>query len=158
MNRLTIIGNLTKDPELRTTSSGLTVCNFTVAVNNTRRNNQNQGDTQAANQNDAVFFRVTAWNRLAENCAQFLSKGRKVCVIGPVSASTYQANDGTTRVTLEVSAYEVEFLSSRNDTASSYEPNVSAAPAAASYPGPVQNSAQEQNQGFTQVEPDELPF
>lgn len=141
MNKLTIIGNLTRDPELRTTPNGFSVCDFTVAVNRRTRNN-------AEGQPDADFFRVTAWRQLGENCQRYLAKGRKVCVIGPVSARTYQANDGTTRVSLEVTADDVEFLSSRNDDqAGGYS-----APAAAA-PAPMA-----QNSGFTAVETDELPF
>lgn len=103
MNKLTIIGNLTKDPELRTTTQGKNVCDFTVAVN--RRNRE-----------EADFFRVSAWNQLGENCQKFLAKGRKVCVVGPVSVRTYQANDGTTKASLEVTAEDVEFLSPRSDS------------------------------------------
>ena len=76
MNRLTIIGNLTAEPELRSTPNGKSVCNFTVAVN---RRNKIEG------QPDADFFRVSAWNQLGENCAKYLAKGRKVCVVGAVS-------------------------------------------------------------------------
>lgn len=141
MNKLTIIGNLTRDPELRTTPNGFSVCDFTVAVN--RRNSRNNTDGQA----DADFFRVSAWRQLGENCQRYLAKGRKVCVIGPVSARTYQANDGSTRVSLEVTADDVEFLSSRNDDqAGGYSPAPSA-------PAPMA-----QNSGFTAVETDELPF
>ena len=102
MNKLTIIGNLTRDPELRVTSQGISVCSFTVAVN---RRNAKEG------QPEADFFRVTAWRQLGENCGKFLAKGRKVAVIGPVSVSTYQANDGSTRAQMEVTADDVEFLS-----------------------------------------------
>ena len=117
MNKLTIIGNLTRDPELRTTATGVSVCDFTVAVN--RRNRS----ANAGAQPEADFFRVSAWRQLGENCQRYLAKGRKVCVIGPVSARTYQANDGTTRVSLEVTADDVEFLSSRNDDqAGGYSP------------------------------------
>ena len=141
MNKLTIIGNLTRDPELRTTPNGYNVCDFTVAVN--RRRSQNA----AAGQPETDFFRVTAWRQLGENCAKFLAKGRKVCVIGPVSARTYQANDGTTRVSLEVTAEDVEFLSSRNDDQAAGSYNAAPAP-----------SVTAQNSGFTAVETDELPF
>ena len=141
MNKVTIIGNLTRDPELRTTSTGVNVCSFTVAVN--RRNRGAQGANQ---QPEADFFRVSAWRQLGENCAKYLAKGRKVCVIGPVSVSTYQGSDGVTRANLEVTAEDVEFLSSRNDG----EGGGYAAPAA-----PVDNA---QNAGFTAVETDELPF
>lgn len=105
MNKLTIIGNLTRDPELRTTSQGISVCTFTVAVN---RRNTREG------QPEADFFRVTAWRQLGENCGKFLAKGRKVAVVGAVSVSTYQANDGSTRAQMEVTADDVEFLSPKD--------------------------------------------
>ena len=132
MNKLTIIGNLTKDPELRTTTTGVNVCTFTVAVN--RRKTQN-------NQNpEADFFKVTAWRERGELCAKFLRKGRKVCVIGPVSVSTYTGNDGTTRANLEVTADEIEFLSPRVS-----DPEESPAP-------------RDAQSGFEQVDTDEIPF
>jgi single-strand DNA-binding protein len=144
MNKLTIIGNLTRDPELRTTSTGVNVCDFTVAVNRRNRNRDAQNG-----QPEADFFRVSAWRERGELCAKYLAKGRKVCVIGPVSVRTYQANDGTTRASLEVTADEVEFLSSRND-----------ADAAGGYSAPAADapSAEPQAAGFTAVETDELPF
>lgn len=108
MNKLTIIGNLVRDPELRSTQSGISVCTFTVAVNRRRK---------AEGQPEADFFRVSAWRQLGESCAKYLAKGRKVAVVGAVSVQTYQANDGTTRASLEVTADDVEFLSSRNEQA-----------------------------------------
>ena len=103
MNKLTIIGNLTADPELRTIPSGASVCTFTVAV--TRRFGKEDRQTD--------FFRVTAWRQLGETCSRYLSKGRKVCVIGEVSARAYEGKDGTVRASLEVTADEVEFLTPR---------------------------------------------
>ena len=103
---MTIIGNLTRDPDLRATSQGISVCTFTVAVN---RRNAREG------QPEADFFKVTAWRQLGENCGKFLAKGRKVCVVGPVSVSTYTANDGTTRASLDVTAEDVEFLSPKDN-------------------------------------------
>jgi single stranded DNA-binding protein (ssb) len=110
MNKLTIIGNLTRDPELRTTTSGVNVCSFTVAVNRRNRRDDQNG------QPEADFFRVTAWRQLADICSKYLAKGRKVCVVGAVSVHTYTGNDGTTRASLEVTADDVEFLSARNET------------------------------------------
>lgn len=138
MNKLTIIGNLTRDPELRTTGSGLSVCNFTVAVNRRK---------QADGQQEADFFRVSAWRQLGENCQRYLAKGRKVAVVGPVTVSTYQANDGSTRAQLEVVADDVEFLSSRNEEGSAY-------PAA---PAPQAPSAPNMN-GYQEVDGEDLPF
>ena len=127
MNKLTIIGNLTNDPELRTTTAGINVCSFTVAVNRRKK---------VEGQPEADFFRVSAWREKGENCARFLGKGKKVCVIGPVAVRTYTANDGTTRAQMEVTADEVEFLS----------------PA-----GQPEEKKDTQN-GYTAVETDELPF
>ena len=135
MNKLTIIGNLTRDPELRTTPQGINVCDFTVAVN--KRGGQN---------NEADFFRVTAWRGLAETCSKYLAKGRKVCVVGPVSARSYQTQNGETRVSLEVTAEDVEFLSSRG------EQNETA------YQNQERQAIQQERQGFTAVETEEFPF
>lgn len=106
MNRLFVIGNLTKDPESRTTANGKNVTNFTVAVN--RRQKDANGN------NVADFFKIAAWGELGKSCQQYLVKGRKVAVVGPVSVSTYQAQDGSTRANLDVLAQEVEFLTPRN--------------------------------------------
>ena len=140
MNKLTIIGNLTRDPELRTTSTGVNVCTFTVAVNR-RRSSQN------SNQPEADFFRVSAWRQLGENCQRYLAKGRKVAVVGPVSVQTYTGADGTTRASLEVTADDVEFLSSRNEDAG-YAPAAPAQPVSAA---PAMN-------GFEEVDDEDLPF
>ena len=126
MNKLTIIGNLVRDPELRTTSAGVNVCDFTVAVN---RRNAREG------QQNADFFRVSAWRQLGENCAKFLAKGRKVCVVGPVSVRTYQTNNGETKANLEVVADDVEVLSPTDA------------------PAPVDAET-----GMQIVHPDELPY
>ena len=143
MNKIILIGNLTRDPELRTTPNGITVCNFDIAVNDRRGRNQQNGQ-----QEQTQYFRITVWRQLGETCQRYLSKGRKVYVSGPLTARTYQANDGTTRVSLEVTADDVEFLSSRNDdVAGGY--TAPAAPA----PAPMAQSS-----GFTAVETDELPF
>lgn len=107
MNKAIIIGNLTKDPELRSTTTGVSVCTFSVAVN--RR------ATDKDKKPEPDFFRVTAWRERGETCAKYLSKGKKVCVVGPVSVRTYQSN-GETRAALEITADEVEFLSPREET------------------------------------------
>ena len=111
MNKVFIVGNLTRDPEMRTTNSGIAVCSFTVAVN------KRLGAD--AKHPEADYFRVTAWRGLGENCNKFLAKGRKVAVTGAVSVSTYQAKDGTTKATLEVTADDVEFLSPKGEASES---------------------------------------
>lgn len=129
MNKIIIIGNLTGDPAIRTTRDGISVCDFTVAVNGHRK------------EDPAQFFRVSVWRQLGENCHKYLAKGRKVCVTGAVSAHTYQGNDGSTRVSLDIQASEVEFLSP------------------ASGDSQQQQSAPEPQQPvYTPVTNDDLPF
>ncbi len=140
MNKVFIVGNLTRDPELRTVRDGISVCSFTVAVNRRIRNAE-------AGQPEADFFRVTAWRGLGENCSRYLAKGRKVAVTGSVSVSTYTGNDGTTRATLEVTADDVEFLSPRGEGGE--------VPAT---PPPQAAPVAPQSNGFVQVDDDELPF
>lgn len=137
MQKLFIIGNLVRDPELRSTRDGIAVCSFTVAVNRRSKGAQAQ---------DADFFRVNAWRELGETCAKFLSKGRKVAVTGSVSVSTYTGSDGTARASMDVRADQVEFLSPRE------EPHYA--------PGTVGaiDSQQKQESGFVQVDDGELPF
>jgi single-strand DNA-binding protein len=149
MNKLFLIGNLTRDPELRTTQSGISVCSFTVAVNRRRSNNAEAG------QPEADFFRVTAWRQLGEICAKYLAKGRKVCVVGSVSVSTYTGNDGQTRASLEVQADDVEFLSPKGEAgdAGAYAPAAPAQPRASTGYGSAP-----QGGGFVQVDEEELPF
>lgn len=143
MNRITIIGNLTKDPVTRTTQSGNNVCSFTVAVNRRRANPDGS--------HDADFFQVSAWNQLAQTCQQYLAKGRKVAVVGQVSVHTYQGNDGKTYAQMDVMANEVEFLSPRSEAAEKSDQMVAQATEAMS--GSVDPQS-----GFQQVECDDLPF
>ena len=108
MQQLMIIGNLTKDPELRTTTSGKEVCSFTVAVNRKKTaNNQEPG---------ADYFRVSAWEDKGRNCNKYLSKGSKVCVTGTASVRVYTNNKGEAAGQMEVRADEVEFLSSKGES------------------------------------------
>lgn len=131
MNRLMIIGNMTKNPELRSTQDGTAVCGFTVAVNRAKsRNNPDPG---------ADFFNVNAWRSLGENCAKYLAKGRKVCVIGRISLRTWE-KDGKHGASLEVTADDVEFLTTKAETTADSAPTVDAVT------------------GMAVVEPDDLPY
>lgn len=150
MDRTEIIGNLTRDPELRTTNTGINVCSFTVAVNKPLTRAQRE----AGQQPQAKFYRVSAWRELGDNCAKYLSKGRKVYVSGPVDVSTYTGNDGMVHANLELTANEVEFLTPRDANGTAPAP-AQAAPAAA--PAQAQN-APSTPAGFTAVETDDLPF
>lgn len=102
MNRITIIGNLTRDPETGTTSAGNNYCRFIVAVNRRKRK---EGEP------DADFMRVTAWSSLAENCGKYLTKGKKVAVNGSAYSYGWQRQDGSIGSQIEINALDVEFLS-----------------------------------------------
>jgi len=147
VNKLIIIGNLTRDPELRSTSAGIPVCSFTVAVNRRKASN-----AEAGQQPEADFFRVSAWRQLGELCARYLAKGRKVCVTGSVTVNTFTGTDGTTRASLEVTADDVEFLSPRGEGNEGGN-----APSAGGYSATPATAAS-QNSGFVKVDDEELPF
>lgn len=130
MNKAFLVGNLTKDPELRATSGGIPVCSFSIAINRRFKN--------AVGEQETDFINITAWRQLGELCAKYLSKGKKVCVVGSIQTRTYEAQDGSKRHAFEVVADEVEFLS------------------------PMQQSGQSrgfvpEDNGFTQVDDGEEP-
>lgn len=106
MNKCILIGNLTKDPEISTTSNGVSVCRFTLAV--TRRYSNSEGER------DTDFINIVAWRSLADNCHKFIKKGSKVAVVGNIQSRSYDATDGTKRYVTEIVAEEVEFLTTRN--------------------------------------------
>lgn len=102
MNRVFLIGNLTRDPEFNTTSSGVAVCRFSIGV--TRRFSQGESD----------FFNIVTWRATAENCQKYLKKGSKVAIIGAIQTRTYEAQDGTKRNAVDIVADEVQFLNTRS--------------------------------------------
>ena len=127
MQKVTIIGNLGTNPEIRITKSGLSVCSFSVAA------------SKKTNGNDiTTWFRVSAFGKLAENCARFLAKGRKVGVVGDITLNTYTAKDGSTKASLEVTAEDVEFLSPAGTGA--------------------ENATVDAQAGFVKVDDEILPF
>jgi single-strand DNA-binding protein len=107
LNKVLLIGNLTRDPELRYTPQGTAVCSFGLATN--------RGWTTDAGEKreEAEFHRIVAWNKLAELCSQLLTKGRKVYVEGRLQTRTWQAQDGTQRTTTEVVIEDMILLDSR---------------------------------------------
>ena len=105
MNRVYLIGNLTRDPELATTNSGVSVCRFSIAVQ--RRFSNAEGEREAD------FFNIVVWRAQGENCHKYLKKGSKCAVCGVLQNRSYDANDGTKRTITEIVADEVEFLSTK---------------------------------------------
>ena len=107
MNKVYLIGNLTRDPEISTTTSGISVCRMSIAVSRRFSNAEGGRDTD--------FFNITAWRGTADNCAKFLKKGNKIAVSGSIQTRTYDRTDGTKGFSIDIIADEVEFLSSKND-------------------------------------------
>jgi single-strand DNA-binding protein len=110
INSVVVVGNLTRDPELRHTSSGMAVCSLRVAVN-TRRKDAATGEWGEK----PNYFDVTVWGQQGENCAQYLAKGRQVGVQGRLEWREWDAQDGTKRQAVEIVAESVQFLGSRGE-------------------------------------------
>ena len=130
MQIISFIGRLTRDVDMKTTPNGIAVASFTVAVD------RKQKDTDGNKKVD--FFNVNVWRALADICSRYLSKGKKCYVRGELQVRTYSAKDGTTKVSLDVQADEVEFLSPKSES-SEEQPSTDA-------------------NGFTDVSPDSIPF
>jgi single-strand DNA-binding protein len=107
INRVVLVGNLTRDPELRHTPSGTPVCSLRLAVNSRRKDETGQW-TEKPN-----YFSITVWGTQGENCAQYLSKGRPVAVDGRLDWREYQTQDGQKREAIEIVADSVQFLGGR---------------------------------------------
>ncbi len=144
MNKAMLIGNLTRDPETTTTAGGVAKCSFTVAVQRRFAN--------AEGVREADFIPVIAWRQLAELCARYLAKGRKVAVEGAIQTRSYDAQDGTRRYVTEIIADSVEFLSAAQHA----DPGPTPPPERRE---PIKGKQMSmQNSGFTEVDDDELPF
>jgi single-strand DNA-binding protein len=109
INRVVLVGNLTRDPEVRQTPSGTSVCSLRIAVNSRRRDESGQW-TDKPN-----YFSISVFGNQAESCAQYLSKGRPVAVDGRLDWREWQAQDGGKRESVEIVAESVQFLGSRGD-------------------------------------------
>lgn len=102
MNKVILIGNLTRDPELTETPSGVAVCRFAIAVSRDYANADGTRETD--------FFNITVWRGRAENCGKYLKKGNKVAITGSLQNRSYEDKDGIKRNVTDVVASEVEFL------------------------------------------------
>ncbi len=108
MNKVILIGNLTKDPELVTTNNGISLCRFGLAVQ--RRFSSSDGEREVD------FFNIVVWRAAAENCYKYLKKGSKVGISGSIQTRSYEAGDGTKRYATDIVAEEVEFLTSKSSS------------------------------------------
>jgi single-strand DNA-binding protein len=109
INRVVLVGNLTRDPEVRQTPSGTSVCSLRIAVNSRRRDESGQW-TDKPN-----YFSISVFGNQAESCAQYLSKGRPVAIDGRLDWREWQTQDGQKREAVEIVAESVQFLGSRGD-------------------------------------------
>ncbi len=110
INRVVLVGNLTRDPELRHTPNGIAVCKLRIAVNS------RQKDAATGQWGDKPnYFDVTVWGNQAESCAQYLSKGRPVGVDGRLDWREWEAQDGSKRQAVEIIAESVQFLGGRGE-------------------------------------------
>lgn len=105
MNKVFLIGNLTRDPELTETAGGVSVCHFSIAVNRSYTSSDGERQTD--------FFNVTAWRGLADTVARYTKKGNKVAVSGSIQLRNYEDNQGVRRTAVDIIAQDIEFLSSR---------------------------------------------
>ena len=105
MNKVILVGNLTRDPELSETPSGIAVCRFSIAVSRDYANAEGNRETD--------FFNITVWRGRAENCGKYLKKGNKVAIVGSLQTRSYDDKDGNKRYVTDVVASEVEFLTPR---------------------------------------------
>ncbi len=147
MNRVILVGNLTRDPELRATASGISVCTFTIAVNK-----RISREAQAQGARDAEFINIVVWRGLADLCAKYLAKGRKVGIVGSLQTRSYDAQDGSKRYITEVVADDVEFLTPAGESRSSAMPPE--AHPANSFDAPMSSYTE----GVQPVDNEELPF
>ena len=143
LNKVILIGRLTRDPEMRSTTNSISVTTFTLAVDRSFTNQQGE--------READFIPIVTWRKLAETCARFLSKGRLVAVSGRLQVRTYDDNNGQRRYITEVVADEVQFLErnpsgSQNEGSPQYTPNQSEKPESSGF------------NDMIDVDDDELPF
>lgn len=127
-NKITLVGNLGRDPELRYTPQGTPVCTFSMATNERRK------DKNGEMQDQTTWFRVTLWNRQAETASQYLQKGRPVYIEGRLRVEEYTDRDGKQRYALEVTATDMQFIGGRYDEAS--QDRAASSSASASPSGP----------------------
>ena len=151
MNKITIIGNVVHTPQMRATNSGVSVCNFSVAVRRRLKNPQ-------TGEYDTDFFEVRAWRQLAELCEKFLEKGKKVAVVGSMQSREYE-KDGIKKRIWELLADEMEFLTPKNESAPAAKANYPTRENAREIVKRSMMEAQATSQTFTEIDDDEpLPF
>ena len=139
MNKVILVGNLTKDPELSETPNGIAVCRFAIAVSRDFANADGTRETD--------FFNITVWRQLAENCSKYLKKGSKVAVVGQLQNRSYEDKDGNKRSVTDIVASEIEFLTPKN-AGDSFDDDAAV----------VSRPARREKPVLEEVDDDQLPF
>ena len=143
MNKVILVGNLTRDPELITTNNGISLCRFSLAVQ--RRFASGDGEREVD------FINIVVWRGQADNCYKYLKKGSKAGVVGSIQTRSYDGTDGTKKYSFDVVAEEVEFLSSKGATNGEEYSEAPAAGSKSTGKSDVVNS-------FEPIDDDNLPF
>ena len=144
LNGATIIGNLTRDPELRSTPSGTSVCSFGIATNRSWK------DQQGQKQEEVEYHSVVAWGKLAEICSQYLGKGKKVYVEGRLRTRDWEGQDGAKRTRTEIIIENMIMLSGPGGTGSGTH--------AGNGHDTVQAAPTAQNGGLEEIQVEDIPF
>jgi single-strand DNA-binding protein len=143
LNRAMIIGNLTRDPEVRTTTSGQNVCNFSVATSS------QWTDASGQKQERVEYHNIVAWGKLADICGQYLGKGRKVYVEGRLQTRDWETQDGQKRKTTEIVAENMIMLDKKDASAAPRPPSDSTQP---------QAPAMDKGMGEEEIKIEDIPF
>lgn len=154
LNKVLLIGNLTRDPELRYTPNGAAVCTFGIATN------RNWTTETGEKKEDVEFHRLVAWNKLAELCSQLLTKGRKIYVEGRLQTRSFTGQDGQQRTITEIVMDDMIILDSRiqrEESAGENVPSVQQGPQP-STPAPSTTPAKPSNEPTEEVNLDDIPF
>ena len=166
INHVVIVGRLTKDPDLSYTQSGAAVCKFSIAVNRSSGSRQSQAPGGAvdpsgasgatATDDSTSFFNVVTWNKTAEICKEYLSKGRQVGIDGRLQQRRWSAEDGTRRSVVEIVANTVQFFGSGRAAQEQYREPVREAPKEGDFQEEASES--EQDRFISELDDDEIPF
>ncbi len=148
-NKIIVVGNLGKDPELRYTPQGVAVCNLSVATTERKR------DKAGEYHDVTTWFRVTLWRQQAENAAKYLAKGRQVYIEGRLGVEEWTDRDGNNRYTLEVQGTEMHFIGSRGDAPASINSGESGEP---EFAGPANSQPEAPPITRAAAADDDIPF
>ena len=145
MNKVYLIGNLTRDPEISTTTSGISVCRMSIAVGRRFANAEGERETD--------FFNCVAWRANADFVSKYFKKGSRICLVGSLQSRNYEAQDGSKRYVTEIVADEIEFASPKNSNYDDGEPTEKS-----KFDEEPESKATNKIAKFEPIDDDDLPF